>query len=350
MTNASLQHVEPIPIPVPPPFARVARTVAGYGVATALMLISPLLMVFAPAVLFYCAVRNGRRAAWAAGALALVIAGLCMLFAPSVGSKDPAQLNMAYASFLVVALSIAVPSIVVVPLVEKQEKFGTVLAIAMVFSTIGLVLTEWIMRSAAGFSPYAAEIQEQSLILTQRIGDYHTAFAQASYGKLYAWLFEQLPNILAATLLLDIAIFFILSLMMVGRLSAWRSFKTTPVADSEIRRTYLFRNLALPDWLVVVFIAGGLTPLLSGLPQLIAANALALMICLYVLQGLAIFRFMLVKAGAGYVGGAIGFFLLGMLCMTLVGFLMLALAGLFDAFFDFRHLKRKDDSHESHTD
>jgi len=159
-----------------------------------------------------------------------------------------------------------------------------------------------------------------------------------------------MPGIVAATTLFDLAIFFILSLMMVGRLSAWRSFKTAPVADSEVRRTYLFRNFALPEWLVIVFVAGGLAPLLSGLPQRIAANALALMTCLYVLQGLAIFRFMLVKAGAGYIGGLIGFFLLGMICVTLVGVLMLTLAGLFDPFFDFRHLKRKDDSHESHTD
>jgi hypothetical protein len=206
------------------------------------------------------------------------------------------------------------------------------------------------MRSAAGFSPYAVEIAEQATLLNQRVADYHEVFTQAAYGRLYAWLFAQLPGIFAATTLFDLAIFFILSLMMVGRLSAWRSFKTTRVADSEIRRTYLFRNLALPEWLVIVFIAGGLTPLLSGLPQRIAANALAFMICLYALQGLALFRFMLVKAGAGYVGGAIGFFLLGMICVTLVGVLLLTLAGLFDTFFDFRHLKRKDDSHESHTD
>jgi hypothetical protein len=350
MTNASLQHVEPMPLPVQKPFGRVVRTVAGYGVTTAILLISPLLMVFAPAALFYCAVRNGRRTAWAAGALALVLAAICMVLAPSVTAADPAQLNMAYSTFLVVALSIAIPAIVTVPLVEKQGKFGTVLTVAMIFSAVGLGLTELIMRGVRNFSPYAAEITEQATLLQQRVGDVRTAVAQASYGRLYAWLFSQFPNILAATLLFDIAIFFILSLMMVGRLSAWRSFATTRVADTEIRRTYLFRNLSLPDWLVIVFIAGGLAPLLSGLPQRLAANALALMICLYVLQGLAIFRFMLVKAGAGYVGGAIGFFLLGMLCMTLVGFLMLTLAGLFDSFFDFRHLKRKDDSHESHTD
>ncbi|GAC1394923.1 MAG: hypothetical protein NVSMB68_11550 [Thermoanaerobaculia bacterium] len=348
MTNASLHHGDTLTVPVQP-FARVARSVAGYGVATALMLISPLL-VFAPASLFHCAMRNGRNAAWAAGALALVLAGICVFVAPSATSAGPAQVNMAYASFLVVALSIAVPSIIAVPLVERREKFGTVVTVALFFSALGRGITELTMRAAAAFSPYAAELTEQTLFATQKAAEYRVAFAQSSLGRVCLWLLTNTPKILTATILLNIALFFILSLMMVGRLSAWRSVATTRVVDPAIRRTYLFRNLALPEWLLIAFIGGGLTPLLSGMPQRIAANALALMIFLYVLQGLAIFRFMLVKAGAGYVGGAFGFFLLGMLCMTLVGFLLLTLAGLFDPFFDFRHLKRKDDSHESHTD
>ena len=40
-----------------------------------------------------------------------------------------------------------------------------------------------------------------------------------------------------------------------------------------------------------------------------------------------------------------------LLTLTGVGPLLLGLAGLFDPFFDFRHFKkRKDDSHESHSD
>ena len=149
------------------PFGRVARSVAGYGVATALMLVSPL-MVFAPASLFHCAMRNGRRAAWAAGALALALAGLFFLAAPSATPNAPAQTNMAYASFLVVALSIAVPTIIVVPLVERQQKFGTVVAVALSFSAVGLALSELIMRATAGFSPHAAQFAEQVLFATAK--------------------------------------------------------------------------------------------------------------------------------------------------------------------------------------
>jgi len=348
MTNVALDHGDMTTLPARP-FGRIARSVAGYGVATALMLISPL-MVFAPASLFHCAIRNGRRAAWAAGALALVLAGICILVAPAAASAGPSQVNMAYASFLVVALSIAIPSIIAVPLVERQEKFGTVVTFTLFFSAIGLGLTEWIMRTAASFSPYAAELSEQTLFATQTANQYRGPFTQSSLGRVCLWLLQHTPDVLMATILVNIALFFILSLMMVGRLSVWRSFATTRTLDPSMRRTYLFRNLALPEWLVFVFVAGGAAQLLSGLPQRFAANLLALMICLYVLQGLAIFRFILVKAGAGYAGGALGFFLLFMLCMTLVGFLLLMLAGLFDPFFDFRHLNRKDDSHESHTD
>jgi len=353
MTNPPLPQPEPMTLPTLPvqPFGRVARSVAGYGVATALLLISPGLMVFAPAAIFHCAMRNGRRAAWAAGVLALVLAGLCVYLVPLSTVADPAQTNMAYASFLGIALSIAVPSIFAVPLVERQEKFGTVLAFSLFFSTIGLGLTEWIMRNAASFSPYAAQVREQTQLIALNVANVKAAISgQGLYGRLYLWLLEHMPQVFPASVLLEIAIFFILSLMMVGRLSAWRSFATTRVADSEMRRTYLFRNFAWPEWLLFVFVIAGATPLLTGFAQTIAANALALMVSLYILQGLAIFRFMLAKAGAGYVGGAIGFFLLGMLCTALIGFLLLAVAGLFDPFFDFRHLKRKDDSHESHTD
>lgn len=349
MTNPPLHHGETMTLPVQP-FGRTARSVAGYGVATALLLISPGLMVFAPASIFHCAMRNGRRTAWAAGVLGLVLAALCVYLAPLSTLAEPGKANMAYASFLGIALSIAVPSIVVVPLVERHEKFGIVLTYALIFSAIGLALTEFIMRSAAGFSPYAAQVREQSLIIAQNLPNYHAAFSDGAFARLYVWLLQHMPEVFPASLLLEIAIFFILSLMMVGRLSAWRSFAATRVADSETRRAYLFRNFSWPEWLLFVFVAAGVTPLLTGFPQRIAANTLVLMISLYILQGLAIFRFVLAKAGAGYVGGALGFLLLGMLCTALIGFLFLALAGLFDPFFDFRHLKRKDDSHESHTD
>ena len=333
------------------PFASTARRIAAYGVATALMLITPGLMVFAPASIFHCAMRNGRRVAWGAGLFAIVLAGVCVLASVSAVT-DVETANMAYAVFLGAALALALPSIIAAPLVERHATFGNVLTFALVFSAIGLGLTEFVMHSAVGYSPYAAQVREQSAIIAQNLGNYRAAIAEGTFGRILVWLLDRAPQIFFASLLTQLSLFLILSLMMVGRLSVWRAFANAKATGEavEVRRTYLFRNFSLPEWLLFVFVVGGLTPLLSGFAQHVTANALALMVSLYMLQGLAIFRFMLVKAGAGLVGTVVGFFLLAMLCMTTVGILMLTLAGLFDPFFDFRHLKRKDDSHESHTD
>jgi hypothetical protein len=346
MTNASLSHGETMPIPVRP-FGRIARSVAGYGLATALMLVSPLL-VFAPASLFHCAMRNGRRAAWTAAALATTLAGL--YFAQASSSSPSDQMKMGYASFIGITLAITLPSLLALPLVERRQKFGNVLAFALAGSATGLGLTELIMRATVGFSPYAVQLTDATA-LANKMADANRALAvQSAMGRAALWLLTHSPMVLPAMILLDIALVFVLSLMMFGRLTVWRALAATPVADSETRRSYLFRNLMLPEWLLFLFVAGGLTPLLSGTAQMVAANILAIMICLYILQGLAIFRSVLVRAGAGYVGGTLGFILLGMLCLTGIGLALLAGVGLFDPFLDFRHLNRKDDSHESHTD
>jgi hypothetical protein len=345
MMNASLHRGDTMTLPVRP-FSRIVRSVAGYGVATALMLVSPLL-VFAPASVFHCSMRNGRRAAWAAGLIGIALAGV--YFAQVASSSAGPEAKIVYASFAAIALSIAVPSMVAVPLVEKREKFGNVLTFTLVCSAIGLGLTEVIMR-AVDFSPYAVQLSDATALATKIADANRDLAAQTTMGRVALWLLTHSPQVLPAMILLDIALVFVLSLMMFGRLSAWRAFATTRVADSETRRTYLFRNLALPEWLLFLFVLGGFTPALTGVWQKTTANLLAIMICLYILQGLAIFRMMLVRAGAGYIGGAFGFLLLVMLCMTGIGMLLLALAGLFDSFFDFRNLKRKDDSHESHTD
>jgi hypothetical protein len=347
MIESSLRHGETMSVPDPiRPFSRVVRSVAGYGVATALMLVSPLL-VFAPASLFHCAMRNGRFAAWTAAILATALAGV--YFAQVANATAPSDAKLVYTSFIGIALSIAVPSMLTIPLVEKRRKFGIVLTFALAASTIGLGLTEMIMR-ALSFSPYAVRLNEWTNIINRLVEMNRPALIQTSLGRIVLWLVMHLPQVLPAVILFDIALVFVLSLMMFGRLSAWRAFATTHVADSETRRTYLFRNLQFPEWLLFLFVFGGLTPLLSGIAQEIAANVLAVMLSLYILQGLAIFRSILVRTNAGYIGGTLGFVLLGMLCLTLIGLILLAGVGLFDPFFDFRKLNRKDDSHESHTD
>ncbi len=350
MIVSSLQHGEPMPVEIPVrPFLSVVRSVAGYGVATALMLVSPLL-VFVPASVFHCAMRNGRFAAWMAAIIATGLSGL--YFAQVASATAGAQVKLVYSSFIGIVLSVAVPSMLAIPLVENRRKFGVVLTFALVCSTVGLAATELIMN-AVSFSPYASQVVQftDATNLAIRMADANRAQGTLSgTGRTAFWLTTHIPQVVPAMLLLNIALIFVLSLMMFGRLSAWRAFAETHVADSETRRTYLFRNLQLPEWLLFLFVIGGLTPLLTGIPQRIAANVLVIMISLYLLQGLAIFRSILVRAEAGYVVSTLAFVLLAMLCLTGIGLVLLAGVGLFDPFFDFRKLNRKDDSHESHTD
>jgi hypothetical protein len=72
---------------------------------------------------------------------------------------------------------------------------------------------------------------------------------------------------------------------------------------------------------------------------------------LYFLQGLAIFRSLLAAVGINGLGLFFAFVFLGFLtCTGGIAPILLTIAGLFDSFFDFRKFKRKDDSNESHTD
>jgi len=94
-------------------------------------------------------------------------------------------------------------------------------------------------------------------------------------------------------------------------------------------------------------VLGGLSPLGTGTVQRIGANILLVTAFLYVLQGLAVFR-TVVAAGRG----AFALFAwgtLGLLTITGIAPVLLGIAGLFDSFFDFRHLNRKDHSDESHS-
>jgi hypothetical protein len=340
MIESSLQNAAPAPA------FRSARTVIGYGLATALMLVSPLL-VFAPASLFHCAIRNGRRAAWAAFAIATALAGLYFVQVASV--SGPAS-NMAYASFAAVMLSVALPAMAALPLVERNEKFGTVLIFALIGSAIGLAATELSMRLLAGFSPLAAQAAKAHEVSGSILQMYRNANAGSEVIRgIQEWM-KYAMAVLPAWILVDLCLIFILSLMMIGRLKTWRAYASDRVVIPQGERVYLFRHLSLSEWLLFGFVFGGLTPLASGMLQKVAANVLVVVLFLYLLQGMAVFRFMLVRSGAGVLGNIFGFLLLAVMILTGFGLLLLVVAGLFDSFFDFRHLKRKDDSHESHTD
>lgn len=329
----------PEPLPARPLW-RVARSVAGYGLLTAFMALSPL-VVFVPTSLFHCGLRNGRRAAWMAmliaAALSVGVAAMVVL----VPGATEQQLQLSFA--VAIALAIMVPSAAALPLVERGAGYGRVVAFLTAGAAIGLAATEAVMRSVAGFSPYLLNVAEARVAAAKVTELYKLP---ASAGELMMrWGTLTVP----ASLLIRAVIMFGLSLLMLGRLKAWREHAARR-GPAQLSGAYLFRNFSLPEWVLLLFVAGGLTPLTTGLLQKVAANILAVVTFLYLVQGLAIFRGILVAMGVGFGGTMISWMLLAFLTMMGAAPLLLGLAGLFDPFFNFRHIKRKDDSHESHTD
>ena len=345
MIESSLPQSEPVLLPGRP-FGRQVRSVAGYSLLMTLMIVTGI-PVFVPAALLHCAIRNGKRAAWAVLVVVLLVVSL---YGASVPATAPDAQKMAWSYLGAVVLALALPTMASVPLVERGEKFGRVLTFMLVGSMIGFALTEITAQRFLAFSPYASFVADAKLTAAQLLTAARASGAQAeavrTNEQVFAWALQVVPGML----LMHVSVLFILSLLMVGRLNAWR-----PLTDrgnvTEALGNYRFRNFALPDWFLFAFILGGLTPLASGMLQKVAANTLTVVAFLYILQGLAIFRFLLVAMGAGFAGTMLGWLLLVLLTFTGVGPLLLGLAGLFDPFFDFRHFKkRKDDSHESHSD
>jgi hypothetical protein len=328
------------------PLGRQVRSVAAYSLLTALMMVTPML-VFVPAALMHCAIRNGRRAAWAALVLAVAIATLYGAAAPAT---DPNMQKMAWSFLAAVVLAIALPAMAAVPLVERGESFGRVLVFLLAGAMVGLAVTEIVSQRLLSFSPYAAQVAQYAKQSAQVMADRGKGMSPDMLAGAQHWI-DFTTYILPAMLLVNATLVFVLSLLMLGRLKAWRE-ATVRRGDATVLGVYLFRNFALPDWLLFVFVLGGLTPLASGLLQKIAANTLAVVVFLFILQGLAIFRFVLSAMGAGFAGTMLGWLILAVLTLTGgIGPLLLGMAGLFDPFFDFRHFKkRKDDSHESHSD
>ena len=330
-----------------PPFGRLVRQIAGYAVLIAVLLVSPL-FVFLPAAIFHCTIRNGRRIAWIALFIGTVLAGVVVIAGASAPQVTIAEAHMSIAYLAALILAVALPSMAVVPMVERAESFGRVLMTATVFAGFGLAATEMSMRGGTGFSPFEDQVAGARATAEKFIAAYqHAGIPADAIGFLRRWM-DIGVYCLPAFLLVDIVLVFILSLVLFGRMRAWRDVvERRPLA---VPSPYLFRNLSLPDWLLFAFVAGGLSPLASGLLQRVGANVLAVVAFLYLLQGLAIFRWLLVAAGAGFIGVMFAYTVLGVLTLTGIAPLLLSITGLFDSFFDFRKFTRKDHTDESHFD
>jgi len=327
------------------PFARTLRSVAGYAIITAVMLISPL-FVFLPAALFYCGLRHGRRIALIALTLGAILAAL--LAVPAAQQTSTAAANMTLGYLVALILGVGLPSLFVLPMVQRGEPFGRVLLTSMLLSIAGLGATEVMMRTAADSSPYSGYLASAHASAEKIVVTYQQAGVSAEILRMIRHWLDIAIYCLSAFLLIDVALMFVLSLVMIARLRAWREFVER--RHAPFNSPYLFRNLSLPEWLLFGFVVGGLSPLASGIPQRIGANILAVVTFLYLLQGLAIVRSFLAAAGAGFAGVTLAYLMLGLLTLTGIGPLLLSIAGLFDSFFDFRKFKRKDHSDESHLD
>jgi hypothetical protein len=348
MLETSLRQSEPVALPERP-FGRVARSIAAHVLVTLLMTVTPML-VFVPAALLHCGLRNGRRAAWIASAIVLALFALPVAFTPAVKTDPSAPGSVSVA---LMAFAIMLPTLLALPLVERGTNFGRVLVFLIVTSFAGLAATEAISRSALQFSPYKMQVVAANEFNSNVHGAYSKNGAPSEWLRTVERSGRFTIFVLPALLLTTLSFVFVLSLLMLGRLRAWRELAASR-GDGEAFGAYLFRNLSLPDWVLFAFIIGGLTPLATGVLQKVAANTLTVVVFLYVLQGLAIFRFLLLSTGAGAIQSFFGWMMLALITLLTAGapVLLLGVAGLFDSFFDFRHFKkkRKDDSHESHSD
>jgi len=328
-------------------FGRSLRFIAGYAILIALMLVSPL-FVFIPAALFYSTIRHGRRTSWSALIIGSTLAGAVVIAGANAPQTTLAEGQMSLAYLVALILGVGLPAMAVTPMVERGESFGRVLMTAILFSIAGLTATEISMRQITGFSPFADQVISAKATTAKLVATYQSAgIPSDAIPFLRRWM-DIAIDCLPAFLLIDVAMVFVLSIVLFGRVRAWRDVvERRPLPESQ---PYLFRNLSLPEWLLFAFVIGGLSPLLSGLAQRVGSNILAVVTFLYLLQGFAIFRSFLAATGVGFGGIVFAWVILGLLTLTGVGPLLLSIAGLFDSFFDFRKFNRKDHSDESHSD
>jgi hypothetical protein len=341
-----------ISVPQPEPLATMpsrsagttVRSVAVYSaLLSAMMLIS--MMIFAPAVLFDCASRNGRRAALLVLTVAMAVVAAVLVqasYRPPIGPHDLA-LNLGIG--LKMLLTFGVPALIVLPMVQHGETFGRVLMTATLAAALGMGVTEGVVRATAGVSMYEAEYNVARDNSVQFVKTSEKTMPPDGL-RLLRRIVDAMLYCFAAVQLITIVTSFLLSLVLFGRLKAWRELVATRSPD--VTPAYLYRNLALPEWLLFVFVIAGLSPLATGLVRHAGINAIAVVGFLYLLQGLAIYRWLLLAVGINFLGAIFAYIALALLAP--VAPLLLSIAGLFDSFFDFRHFNRKDSTHEGHSD
>jgi len=311
---------------------RVVLGIAVHALLVSLMVLPPLHLLV-PAVLLSAGFRYGQRAA----RIVLVVTVTVLLLGALGGGREASLAGFTAAGLLV--FQMGVPALLLLQLVERRIPSGPAFMAAFGMASLGVVIVEGIMRLAWGYSPYAGLVTEAGSIFDQAIS-MNSQLPGESLGIMRKAGEVIIASYLPAVITTNTALMFLSSVVMVPRLRR---------GDPEASQ-YRLRNFALPDWLLVVFIVSGLSPFAEGELRTAGLNVLVVVALLYWVQGLAVVRMLMSRSPVGFLASAPAFLLLGLVAFNLVGIAILVLTGLFDSFFDFRNLKRKEDSDESDLD
>ena len=329
----------------PQPINRLARSTVVHALAAAALYFSPVTVILAPLTLFvpaaflHAALKNGLRSAWIAIVVAsAIVLGLAGGLSLAGSTADPFGGVSAGVRFF---FEVAIPSGLMAVLLLRGRSFGMLMVAGLGASGAGILAGELVMRALFHYSPYAALVSNFRNMTTETLNYYKSIQMPADALKIMTAAADVMVSSFMPFVLLSVAaLTFLLSITLLPRLPAAR------VTGSR----FLFRNFALPEWLLFLFVIGGVSPLAQGVVRMAGLNVLAVVALLYFFQGLAVFRATILRFGFGPGGRFIAWAMLALLMFYGVAPIALFIVGLFDPFFDFRKLNRKDVPHESHID
>ncbi|MDX1584198.1 MAG: DUF2232 domain-containing protein [Thermoanaerobaculia bacterium] len=311
------------------------RKMGLHALAAAVMYVTPLIL-FVPAAFITAGIRFGVKGlVTAIGGAALVLLALASILGG--WSVSPAEVS----GIARLVATVGIPAWIATLMISRRSGIGSILVSAVLASAVGYGAVELVMRSMLSYSPYGA-IQAA---FEKSGGPTIELYREMGISGEALDAIERFSTAIASTfvpslMLIITATMFLFSVVMLSRLP-W-SERGAP--------NLLFRGFTLPEWVLFGFIVGGLSPFLDGMPRMIGLNVLAIVLFLYVVQGLAVFRGITLKLRLGALGLFVAWAMLAFLTFNGVGLFFLFLAGLFDPFFDFRNFRKKGENDEGNSD
>lgn len=312
------------------------RSVALHSAATALSFM--LFEVITALVLFSAGLRLGRRGLAAVAMLAgaiLTLLGLSLVAGDTPGLAIP----VAWAGRMV--MTIALPVAVAVWMIRRSFAIGPVLVGMVVAAGAGHLGLEAVSRIVFAFSPWLWGIEQIESTVGPAMELQRTLGAPQDRIDLLQTVWDGLIRSFVPALYGSVAIVtFALGLIALPRMGL----------VGAGGGSFLLRNLRLPDSLLFAVIAGCLSPVYPEPLRTIGLNLIIVVGLLYLLQGLAVVRSLILRMELGTAGKVLVYGGLALLMLNGIVPMVLALVGLFDSFFDFRTPKNREKDNESNTD